>query len=297
MCRGRNVQPLPEHQWHFLRFDRARRPSPRWSRFAARSRSSNRASPPWSARPCANAWSAECRASSSSPMPERRAASSTSTAVAIDWCRRELDRVRVAVGGGNRRARRRRRLPTRTRAPVPRRRARRGGGIRRAAGRAHRSHPRRWRLRGRRSRGVARVACAAAGIDRPAGVVLISPWLDLAVDAPSYESRAATDNLFSADAARQAAASYLAGHDAADPLASPVEADVRVFRPPSCSRRRRGAARRRGGDLGSPGRRGSIGGVARCRRHAARVADTGARAAGVRRRPRRHRGIRGEGSR
>jgi acetyl esterase/lipase len=59
----------------------------------------------------------------------------------------------------------------------------------------------------------------------PAGVVLLSPWADLRLTAPSYTANAATDGLFSLEAATEAAAMYLVGHPAADPLVSPVLAD------------------------------------------------------------------------
>jgi acetyl esterase/lipase len=78
--------------------------------------------------------------------------------------------------------------------------------------------------------GLAAAVTGAAADSVPlAGLCLISPWLDLTVSAGTYDSRATTDELFSADSARQAAALYLQGHDARDPLASPLFADVRHF--------------------------------------------------------------------
>lgn len=75
------------------------------------------------------------------------------------------------------------------------------------------------------------VACTGAGLAVPAAVVLVSAWLDLRCTAESYRSRAATDRLFSYDAARQAADQYLQGHPADDPLVSPLFADLSVFPP------------------------------------------------------------------
>jgi acetyl esterase/lipase len=57
---------------------------------------------------------------------------------------------------------------------------------------------------------------------RPAGAVLFSAWLDLRITAPSYAQNAQTDLLFSMARAAEAAADYLDGHDATDPLASPA---------------------------------------------------------------------------
>ncbi len=101
------------------------------------------------------------------------------------------------------------RLSAGTRTSVPRWPARLSGGtgrgwrrhspqsasslpeIRRVAG---------WRPRWRRSR-----PC------RLAGLALLSPWLDLTVSRPSYAANAATDPLFSAAAASEAAAQYFQG--------------------------------------------------------------------------------------
>jgi acetyl esterase/lipase len=58
------------------------------------------------------------------------------------------------------------------------------------------------------------------------GLILISPWLDLRVTAPSYTRCAASDRLFSREAASDAAATYLQGAAADDPLVSPILADV-----------------------------------------------------------------------
>ncbi|MFC5751420.1 alpha/beta hydrolase fold domain-containing protein [Actinomadura rugatobispora] len=75
------------------------------------------------------------------------------------------------------------------------------------------------------------VACAGAKVPVPRALVLMSAWLDLRCVAGTYTSRATTDRLFSHDAARQAAGQYLQGHDAGDPLASPLLADAASFPP------------------------------------------------------------------
>jgi monoterpene epsilon-lactone hydrolase len=75
------------------------------------------------------------------------------------------------------------------------------------------------------------VAALASDLPRPGGVALFSPWLDLTVSAATYGSRAATDQLFSAPRALEAAALYLQGWDPRDPLASPLFADLRGFPP------------------------------------------------------------------
>lgn len=63
------------------------------------------------------------------------------------------------------------------------------------------------------------------------GLALLSPWLDLSVTDPAYTTNAATDPLFSAEAAREAAALYLQGHGASDPLASPLLGEVSGYPP------------------------------------------------------------------
>lgn len=74
--------------------------------------------------------------------------------------------------------------------------------------------------------------CAQRGITL-AGLVLISPWLDLTVSAPSFQECGATDPLFSQAAASEAAEQYLQGHPASDPLASPLFFGPTRF-PPAC---------------------------------------------------------------
>ncbi len=60
-----------------------------------------------------------------------------------------------------------------------------------------------------------------------AGVFLLSPWLDLRVTARSYHCNAASDGLFSRQAAGEAARLYLQGHSASDPDVSPLLGELR----------------------------------------------------------------------
>jgi monoterpene epsilon-lactone hydrolase len=73
------------------------------------------------------------------------------------------------------------------------------------------------------------VACLQRGGAVPAGLVLISPWVDLTQTAGTYESRAETDVMFPKSSADEAAALVLQGHDPRDPLVSPQFADVTGF--------------------------------------------------------------------
>ena len=60
----------------------------------------------------------------------------------------------------------------------------------------------------------------------PAAALLLSPMTDLTVTGSSYASKAHTDPNISAQAIRTRAADYLAGTDPADPLVSPIFADL-----------------------------------------------------------------------
>jgi acetyl esterase/lipase len=71
----------------------------------------------------------------------------------------------------------------------------------------------------------ARIAQRAPEIPLQA-LVLVSPWLDLTGTAGTIVSRAQTDRLFSPMRHRQAAADYLQGAPAEDPLASALFADL-----------------------------------------------------------------------
>lgn len=69
------------------------------------------------------------------------------------------------------------------------------------------------------------------GATAPAGLVLLSPWVDLRCESPTYDSRGATDQLFSRSAALAASDMYRQDHDADDPLVSPILGDLSSFPP------------------------------------------------------------------
>ena len=75
------------------------------------------------------------------------------------------------------------------------------------------------------------VAAERSGRPRPAGLLLLSPWVDLTVSAGTYATRARRDQLFSESSAADAAELYLQGHDRQDPLVSPIFADVAGWPP------------------------------------------------------------------
>jgi len=78
------------------------------------------------------------------------------------------------------------------------------------------------------SLGVLSQAGLAPKID---ALVLLSPWLDLTVSAPSYAGNAATDQMFSKESADNAAELYLQGFDPTHPLVSPLLADLTSYPP------------------------------------------------------------------
>ncbi|TCN56872.1 acetyl esterase/lipase [Rhodococcus sp. SMB37] len=59
----------------------------------------------------------------------------------------------------------------------------------------------------------------------PAGAFLFSPWADLRNTASSFRDNEHTDERFSLEQATEAAAAYLSGHPAVDPMVSPVLGD------------------------------------------------------------------------
>jgi monoterpene epsilon-lactone hydrolase len=75
------------------------------------------------------------------------------------------------------------------------------------------------------------LAARDEGLPMPSSVTLLSPWTDLACAGASMTGKAAADPSLTPAGLRQRAADYLAGHDAHDPLASPVEADLTGFPP------------------------------------------------------------------
>src|SRR6201999_4321767 len=64
-----------------------------------------------------------------------------------------------------------------------------------------------------------------------AALVLLSAWLDLTVSHRCYQDNAASDPLFSRTAASEAAALYLQGQSAQQPLVSPLFARLEDFPP------------------------------------------------------------------
>ena len=81
--------------------------------------------------------------------------------------------------------------------------------------------------------GLAAALCimAARAGERPAGVVLVSPMLDLTARGESLDRNAARDPMFSKAAVLDSAQLYLQGHDPRDPLVSALEADPADFPP------------------------------------------------------------------
>jgi phosphinothricin tripeptide acetyl hydrolase len=70
------------------------------------------------------------------------------------------------------------------------------------------------------------VALRDAGLPAPAGGVCISPWTDLRCNAPSYESKAASDPIVQRASVHGMAQAYLGAADPRTPLASPLFADL-----------------------------------------------------------------------
>ena len=64
------------------------------------------------------------------------------------------------------------------------------------------------------------------GLPMPAAALLLSPVTDLTVTGSSYAGKAQADPAITAQAIRTRAADYLAGTDPADPLVSPIFADL-----------------------------------------------------------------------
>ena len=70
------------------------------------------------------------------------------------------------------------------------------------------------------------IAGQAHGLIMPAAALLLSPMTDLTASGGSYAGKAHADPAITARAIRARAADYLAGADPADPLVSPVFADL-----------------------------------------------------------------------
>jgi len=81
---------------------------------------------------------------------------------------------------------------------------------------------------------LAIAACLAqreAGGPQPAGLLLASPWTDLAFESPSFTAAEARDPWMSGPRLRRSAGLYLGDADPHDPRASPVHADLRGLPP------------------------------------------------------------------
>jgi monoterpene epsilon-lactone hydrolase len=70
------------------------------------------------------------------------------------------------------------------------------------------------------------VALRDAGVALPGAAVCLSPWVDLALEAESFVTNAATDPTIQRERLLPWARQYLGGVDAKHPLASPVHADL-----------------------------------------------------------------------
>ncbi|MFG2426730.1 alpha/beta hydrolase fold domain-containing protein [Streptomyces sp. NPDC048590] len=66
------------------------------------------------------------------------------------------------------------------------------------------------------------LAAHREGLPMPAAAAVLSPWLDLTVEAESYTRCAATDPVLGREALRHSAGLYLAGADPRTPTASPL---------------------------------------------------------------------------
>jgi len=77
--------------------------------------------------------------------------------------------------------------------------------------------------------GVALAVAIAArdrGLPQPAGLALISPWVDLAMTGASYARNAKAEAVLTVSLLRDAARDYCGGRDLDDPLCSPLYADL-----------------------------------------------------------------------
>ncbi len=69
------------------------------------------------------------------------------------------------------------------------------------------------------------------GLPAPAGVWVLSPFADLALEAPSIDQRDGRDPVVNRDLLTQMSGAYAQGHDPRDPRVSPVYADYTGFPP------------------------------------------------------------------
>jgi len=78
---------------------------------------------------------------------------------------------------------------------------------------------------------AALVEARRRGLPAPAGALVLSPWADLACEAPSITEKAAEDPTLTTPGLVNCARQYLAGRPAAEPLASPVHAELEGLPP------------------------------------------------------------------
>jgi acetyl esterase/lipase len=75
------------------------------------------------------------------------------------------------------------------------------------------------------------LALREGGAKMPRAAVLLSPWTDLTVSSGSYERMRKLDPIISREGLREAGLLYAGGRDPADPMASPLFADLRGLPP------------------------------------------------------------------
>ncbi len=69
------------------------------------------------------------------------------------------------------------------------------------------------------------------GLDQPAALIALSPWVNMACDGETMDSKAKDDPVANQAGLLRAANDYLNGHDNKDPLVSPVFGDLRGLPP------------------------------------------------------------------
>ena len=68
-------------------------------------------------------------------------------------------------------------------------------------------------------------------LEQPAFNILISPWLDLECKNPSFEKNKAIDKDLTKEGLQECARKYVSGTPLADPLVSPLNADLKGLKP------------------------------------------------------------------
>ncbi|MFC5830925.1 alpha/beta hydrolase fold domain-containing protein [Nonomuraea insulae] len=71
------------------------------------------------------------------------------------------------------------------------------------------------------------------GLPTAAAVMLMSPWVDMALSSQTFETNRETEAFFYKEVVAGLAAMFLGGADPKDPLASPLYADLTGL-PPMC---------------------------------------------------------------